>query len=81
MLVVWCCIETNYYSVRKFLIVVCRIMIYGDVMAKCPKCGNEVDKPFKEWAMESKKNPKAPKLKISLYSCTCGNRFRIVQKL
>ncbi len=42
-------------------------------MAKCPKCGNEVEKPEKTWTMA----PKGRKpLNVGLYKCTCGKSFR-----
>ncbi|MBS7644236.1 chorismate-binding protein [Candidatus Bathyarchaeota archaeon] len=48
-------------------------------MAKCPKCGAEVSTPVKTWTISPKKK-KGPTLVIELYSCTCGNKFRVPKK-
>jgi len=37
-------------------------------MAKCPKCGKDVEKPLKEWDVN-------PRLHVKLYEC-CGKKFR-----
>ncbi|MBM5804973.1 MAG: chorismate-binding protein [Candidatus Verstraetearchaeota archaeon] len=47
-------------------------------MAKCPKCGKNVDKPTKTWKLA----PKGKKaINIGLYKCSgCGTFFRAAMK-
>jgi len=55
-------------------------MIFGDVMAKCPKCGKETDKVVKTWEIKSPKS--THKLRVKIMLCTnCGHKFRIVEKV
>ena len=43
-------------------------------MAKCPKCGINVEKPEKTWTMAPKKRKP---LTVGLYKCpSCGKSFR-----
>ena len=50
------------------------IIVEGVSMAKCGKCGTEVEKPEKTWTMA----PKGRKpLKVGLFKCPkCGKSFR-----
>jgi len=57
-------------------------MIIGDAMAKCPKCGREIDMPYRTWSIKPKSvnRKNTPKLSVKWFSCICGNRFRVVEK-
>jgi len=45
-------------------------------LAKCPKCGAEVNKPAKVWKMKSTK-AKGRALLIGFFTCPrCGGKFR-----
>jgi uncharacterized protein (UPF0212 family) len=51
------------------------------LMAKCPKCGTEVDKPRKKWTMAGRpdKTGKRMQLEIGLFDCPkCKKPFREV---
>jgi len=51
----------------------------GNLVAKCPKCGKEVQNAKKIWKMAGKpdKSGKRMQLTIGLYEC-CGKTFRQV---
>jgi len=50
-------------------------------MAKCPKCGTEVEKPIKEWEIQPKRK-KGPRVRISLFECpNCKTRFRTAKRV
>jgi predicted RNA-binding Zn-ribbon protein involved in translation (DUF1610 family) len=51
-------------------------------MARCVKCGYNVEVPQKSWEIKPKTKPKAPRLKVSQFICPkCGTKFRTYQKL
>jgi len=49
-------------------------------MAKCPKCGTEIEKPNKEWILQPQSGPQSVScaIKIKHYVCSqCKKSFRI----
>jgi hypothetical protein len=52
-------------------------------MAKCPKCGEEVQKPYREWDYGVKKNPNwhrpvpCKNIHYKYYRCSQGHGFTL----
>jgi uncharacterized protein (UPF0212 family) len=56
-------------------------MLEGNLMAKCPKCGTDVESPKKKWTMAGRpdKSGKRMQLEIGLFDCPkCKKPFRAV---
>ena len=54
----------------------------GDTnMAKCARCGIDIERPMKEWNMQPR-DGRGPALHVKHYACPqCGKTFRIADKL
>jgi DNA-directed RNA polymerase subunit RPC12/RpoP len=50
-------------------------------MAKCPRCGYEVEVYMKSWTIKPKTRRNAPALTITQWVCPkCGRKFRTYEK-
>jgi len=50
-------------------------------MAKCARCGLDIERPMKEWNMQPR-DGRGPALHVKHYACPqCGKKFRVADKL
>jgi len=50
-----------------------------DTVAKCPKCGVDVETPLKEWKMKGRKEGHPDEhntITVQQFRCPCGKSFR-----